>query len=371
MDADRNFGYGFYVDLPSAQRLTEWRLAESVTLRVISVYRDTFGSLDTLFGEGALQVLPQRSPADIVAELTLSDLSLLTGTAMRHLAAEGNCASGRKPLKLVDWNVILYSLSSARTLRQGIVRCIECFEAIDWRCGKMDLRVQGTTAILELDAMRPPRKSIGDCLVDLFGVTEIHGLFGWLIGRSMEVDQVMLNHCGDVFSMLKLPDLPFAITVDAGWTGFEFDAAYLDHPVVRSMEEVETRPRRNLLFAGNAEAKSRRVSDQVRKIALRALRDLHKLPSFEEIVSTTLQSEATLRRRLAREGTSFRQIRESCRRELAFDMLQRTTIPIEEVSSRLDYCDSDAFRLAFRNWVGTTPSEYRENARVDPFKTGD
>ena len=93
-----------------------------------------------------------------------------------------------------------------------------------------------------------------------------------------------------------------------------------------------------------------------------ALKSDRRLPAFGEIVTTLGGSEATLRRQLAREGTSYRQVRESCRRELALHLLRRTDMSIEDIAGRLDYCDSDAFRQAFRSWTGHSPTSHRQGS---------
>lgn len=340
----------------------EWHLAEQVAQRVMSVYRETLGSPATLFQAAGLTIPPTMTAEEAMSAFPRQELSRLTRVAIQRLAAGQNLAAGRAPLRRCDWTVILCGLSSARTLRESVGRCSECFEAIDWRCGQMLLRIDSSSALLELNPRRPFEPSVASCLVDLFGVIEIHALLGWLIGRTLPIDPVMLNHTTDRYAALGLPALPFEVRVDRGWTGFGFDVAYLDYPVIRGVDELVARPRRSLLFVDNGAPSVASVSGKVRAIAYQSLRDIHRLPHFDAIVSVIGQSEATLRRRLALEGTSYRHIRESCRRELAFDLLRRTVLSIEEISARLDYCDSDAFRHAFRSWTGVSPSGFRQQS---------
>jgi len=332
--------------------------------RVLSTYRDMLGPLDPLLDRCGLKVDDGCDPERLAATLPHESLSPLAGLAIGLMAGQANIAAGRAPLGATDWNVILYSLSSARTLREGIRRCSECFEAIDWRCGRMRLVHQDGSALLQLDAMRASPGGAAECLIDLFGLIEIHGLLSWFIGRPILTDPVALAHSERTYLALELPDLPFPIRFDAGWSGFGFDPSFLDHPLVRSADELAERPRNSLLFQGRSPPKGPSLPDQVREIALRALRELHDFPAFTAVAVMIGQSEATLRRRLGNEGTSYRQIKESCRREVSLDLLRRTEIGIEEIASRLDYCDSDAFRQAFRKWIGMTPTEYRRQARA-------
>lgn len=345
---------------------TEWRTGERLTLRVLTIYRDSFGSLDSLFQPGDLPPPGNASLNAYIEQLTVSHLARLSGRAIGQLAAHDSQMLGRPGMRRYDWRIILYSLSGARTLREAISRCAECFEAIDWRCGRMTLSTRADMAELALDSMRPPGQTVSGCLIDLFGVTHIHTLLSWLIGRPIAIRHVALDHEEVVFRALDLPELMFNVRLADGWTGFAFDAAMLDYPVVRSADELATRPPGNLLFGMGPmdDGPAADIAEQVRRIALRSLCDRQRMPAFEEITATMGGSGPTLRRRLAREGTSYRQIRESCRREVALDLLSRTVLSIEAIAVRLDYCDSDAFRQAFREWTGMSPSGYRRAMRL-------
>jgi AraC-like DNA-binding protein len=74
-------------------------------------------------------------------------------------------------------------------------------------------------------------------------------------------------------------------------------------------------------------------------------------------------SEATLRRRLAEElaeeGTTYRHVVDTVRKELALSYLEGRLQPTE-VGYRVGFANSGAFGRAFRRWTGTSPMEYRE-----------
>jgi AraC-like DNA-binding protein len=290
-----------------------------------------------------------------------------SGMAINRLAARESRLAGRTPLQVNDWRVIRHVLSSGRTLRDAIGRCVECFEAIDWRCGRMALQQRGDLAIVRQDARRPEAiAGPTSCLIDIYGIAHMHTLFSALIARRIPLTGLWLGHGEDSFRALDLPPLPYRVHLTEGWTGFAFPAAYLDHPVLRGLDEPGAQSATgNFLFPtlrGDAEEEAgEELSLKVRGIALRALRDGDRLPSFDEVAARFSGSAATLRRRLARAGTSYRQIRDSCRREVALNLLRYSDASIETISERLDFCDSDAFRRAFRGWFGVAPSAYRQS----------
>jgi AraC-like DNA-binding protein len=72
-------------------------------------------------------------------------------------------------------------------------------------------------------------------------------------------------------------------------------------------------------------------------------------------------SRRTLSRRLADEDTSFRDILDDVRRELACALLQDRSLSIADVAFFLQYSEPAAFHRAFRRWTGRTPQAFRES----------
>jgi AraC-like DNA-binding protein len=70
-------------------------------------------------------------------------------------------------------------------------------------------------------------------------------------------------------------------------------------------------------------------------------------------------SRRTLSRRLSEEGTSFRNIVDDVRRELACALLHDRTSSVADVAFFLQYSEPAAFNRSFRRWTGQTPSEFR------------
>ncbi|MFZ3183840.1 MAG: helix-turn-helix domain-containing protein [Pseudomonas sp.] len=70
-------------------------------------------------------------------------------------------------------------------------------------------------------------------------------------------------------------------------------------------------------------------------------------------------TERTLRRRLAEEGSSYREIIDQTRQARAKRLLKNAQLSIEQISDLLGYTDASSFRHAFRRWTGQTPNAYR------------
>jgi AraC-like DNA-binding protein len=343
----------------TAGRQYGWLLGEQIAARLLTLYTQRFGDLQPILKDAELP-----STGDVRASalrgIAPQVLNALCSRAVNGLTAR----EGRTALGQSDWRVVLYCLTSATTLRDAITRCIDCFESLDGRCGHMSLRPRADGAELRLETRRGVGPAMASAIA-LYGVAEIHRVLSALIAQPLPLRRICLETADPWFAELDLTRLPSPVTLDAGWTGFVFPVAYLDHPVICAAGELSELARQSFLFqVEDAEGAKQAAVDAVRRLALRALRDRQRLPPFQEVVSTLGASPATLRRRLAAEGTNYREIKDSCRRELGLDLLRRSALPIEEVAARLDFCDADAFRRAFQGWFGTAPSRYRRAAQL-------
>jgi AraC-like DNA-binding protein len=73
-------------------------------------------------------------------------------------------------------------------------------------------------------------------------------------------------------------------------------------------------------------------------------------------------SRSTLQRRLRNDATTFQQILDTTRKDLALRYLTKSTLANEEISYLLAYSDPNSFLRNFRRWTGLTPSDVRRTA---------
>lgn len=73
--------------------------------------------------------------------------------------------------------------------------------------------------------------------------------------------------------------------------------------------------------------------------------------------------ERTFGRRLQAAGTTFRQLLDTTRADVAKQLLHDTRSPIGRIAESLGYKDATAFTRAFRVWTGMTPREFRDRSR--------
>ena len=101
------------------------------------------------------------------------------------------------------------------------------------------------------------------------------------------------------------------------------------------------------------------VRDLVRACLLEMLASGHY--SMTYVASKLAISNRTLQRRLREEGTTFQEVMDELREELARHYLSATDYTSSEISFLLGYEEPNSFFRAFRTWTGQTPEIVRAN----------
>lgn len=332
-------------------------LEDWMTTSILAVCRQRPGALDSL-RKSLGGPIPDLSESAGDGNCSTSDRRRLCVHAIRLLWNEANRARGKEVVRANDWRVTLYAVSGARTIREAIQCWSFCCDASDGRFGRVHLRQRDGRAEVHLDELGS-RLTIETALILLYSVAEFHSLLQWLIAEPLHLSGIYLGHDSSVFSGFGLPPLPVPVKMEAEWTGFAFPERLLAYPAEWKAESVMDRPDGNFLFGNDADQIKQDLVERVRRIAMRGLRERQTALRLDEIGGEIGMSVATLRRRLLDQNTSYRQIKDSCRRELGLKMLRHSNLSIEEIANRLDFGDSDTFRRAFRTWMGTSPSRFR------------
>ena len=96
------------------------------------------------------------------------------------------------------------------------------------------------------------------------------------------------------------------------------------------------------------------------RVARLVTQDLPKgVPTARRVASALRMSERTFARRLQAEGTSFRQLIDDIRRDMARSYLSDPELTLAQVAYLLGYADQSAFSNSFRRWTGQSPRRFR------------
>jgi len=99
------------------------------------------------------------------------------------------------------------------------------------------------------------------------------------------------------------------------------------------------------------------LREQVKETLKRSLAG--KRPTLGDVAREMCVSARTLQRRLTDAGSTFQEVVEETRHELARHYLGQSAIELNEAAYLLGYEDANSFFRAFRAWEGTSPGQYR------------
>jgi len=190
-----------------------------------------------------------------------------------------------------------------------------------------------------------------------------HRLGSWLIGQPIELEKAEFNyprpaHGDDYRHIFHCP-----LVFESDCIALTFSKRFLSAPLIRDLPEM-----RQFLKTSPADLLSRPDESHTWTGRIRGLigRDFSRpMPDFDRIAQDLHTSPQTLRRRLKQENTSFQEIKDLLRRDLAIYYLSRPEVPINEIAERVGFTEPSTFHRAFKKWTGVTPGAWRDGERGD------
>jgi AraC-like DNA-binding protein len=99
------------------------------------------------------------------------------------------------------------------------------------------------------------------------------------------------------------------------------------------------------------------VSGRVQAIVAARLKG--EVPSLATVASELAMSERSVQRSLTEEFTSYREIVDAVRKDLALSHLSQPGRSATDVAFLLGFSEPSAFTRAFRRWTGSSPSQFK------------
>jgi AraC-like DNA-binding protein len=312
-------------------------------------------------GEDPAQVL-----ADVGLDLALfDDPDNLISYAMRgRLVALCVARTGCRHFGLlIGQQLGLHSLGLAGFLVRAsanvgdALRSMERLLRLHVQGATLSLNVDGGNATIGYHSYQPNVEA-----TDQSGDGALAGLFN-----------VMKTLCGAAWAPLEVQfaharpeDLkPFRqffkapLRFDAAQYALVFPAHWLKHASVSGDPELfRTLQRRVRDLPGGEDDDP---PEQVRRVLRTALLTGHG--KVGEVARLFSMHPRTLNRRLQDLDTSFQQLSDEIRFEIARQMLENSSLQISGIAASLGYARASAFTRAFRRWSGATPAAWRAQHR--------
>ncbi len=263
----------------------------------------------------------------------------------------------REPVPQGSLSVLFRSAKEADTLTEALERLSETARLIRKEC-EVAIRRSGQGIHFTVR----PRGRINqraEIYVECFAVV-VHCALRWMTGRQLDPASVrgaasLRRMGGTLLSVLKAPwtrrgtgvtitynksdvDAPILAQKYKAWGDQEFDSFLA---LLHEQDDQEIDP----------EGQAHRAVREILRAGLR---------SQEEVSDALHWSVATLRRRLADEGTSFRRLSAEIRRAQLLELLA-TDIPVQDIATKLGLSDERSLRRVCHSSLGVSPYQYRQS----------
>ncbi len=262
-----------------------------------------------------------------------------------------------RPIRTGTLKYLMLSLLDAPTVLVALNRFVRF-----WNLLLDDYRLQISTkndlvrlALVERTPGTPVTPLAHELMMKL-----IHGIASWLLGREISLHRVEFSfsrprHVEDYVFLY-----PGEVRFDAGVTSIFF--AYQDCAEVFKREKHELWAFLKLapedwtfsaFHHASILAKTREYLEQ----------HIARTVTIQDLAQALHTSVRTLNRRFAEEGTQFQAVKDGLRRDIAIHRLTNSNVGVALLASDLGYFDATGFCRAFKQWTGSSPTDYRKDTR--------
>ena len=297
---------------------------------------------------------------DPVARVSTEKISRLWGLAAEQ---SGNPAIGlaqRLVARPASFDVVGYTMMSCANLLGALERLIRYLLILSDAL-TMTLSEQGggyrVTFELFGGSRLVPRQRVEFILVSLIGFCH------WISGRELHPLSVELSYPAPADPAPYHDAFGRQVSFDAASSSVLFAHADLTAPLPTSNPVLADLHDR---FAGEYLRRfdHSQTSYRAREVIIRRLPDGE--PRRDQVAGELRMSERTLQRRLEAEATSFVELLDNTRRELAEQYLRRLHLSLAQAAYLLGFADQSSFFRACRRWFDLSPGRYRSQLIGNP-----
>ena len=259
---------------------------------------------------------------------------------------------GNAPSKPGSFAMMCHALIHCRNLEKALQRGL-LFYSLFPAAPRLSLQREDEWVRLSLDDSQlwDPDHFLSESLLVIW-----HRLGSWLIGQRIRLEQATFSYAkpphGAEYDLL----FPCPLVFSTEQSSLLFHSRYLSMPLLQ-----DERTLKHFLERSPADLLSRPDDGDSLSSRLRRLlsRDSAHWPDLEAVAAHLHISPQTLRRHLREEGTSFQELKDQLRRDIAIYHLGRADLSLQQIAEQLGFSEPSAFHRAFKKWTGLTPGAYR------------
>jgi AraC-like DNA-binding protein len=333
---------------------------------LIDELRRLGGDVASLWKEAGINIPFPTARRGRLAEIPAAEFVRFYRGAIGELERLCCAVEGRRPTGKAMMDMLCYSTINCKNLREVVARIVEFNALMEERGSRIEIQEFKDTARFLLEVPERGRNTAA-FMLDSAGLYFYYQLFSWMIGTRIELLEVSFAHGIPSKPMPSMEYFGVAASFNRPVNSLSFTAQYLDQPVIRTYDQlldiIDYFPFDMQFRAGFGQINRPALSDQLRLLFLDSIQRRNMMPSLITVAQLLHVSQATLRRHLSTEKTSFAELRAQCLREVAESLLKYSPNSVDNIAAHLGFSDGRAFRRAFRDWTGASPATFRASEK--------
>ncbi len=221
---------------------------------------------------------------------------------------------------------------------------------------KMRLVTKGNTTEFIIDFRNPELDA--SHFFHEFWLMIWHRFASWLIGKKIVLNQVSFPYPKPAHHRELKNAFPARHNFNQASMKLSFSSQYLALAAVRTAADLAAFLKNSPADLITIPGEENSYKTKIRTLLTRQPNAILNCPGFEEIAKIYNLSSQTLRRKLKAENTSYPQLKDDIRRDIAIDKLTQKNLSVAKIARLLGFSESRSFTRAFKKWTGHTPTEY-------------
>ena len=223
-----------------------------------------------------------------------------------------------------------------------------------WTYFRFIMYEDGEEGVLEME----PLRDLGDAYSFMRDrdISAAYGIACEALGRRLPLTRVQLKEKASSYEQAYVDTFQAPIEFDASRDAILFELKWFDEPLYRADAATSN------VFASQCEPISAalrneyNLTEHIRAIVM----NWDEAPkTLEEVAEELHTTPRTIQRKLSAAGTTYKELVEEVRINIAIEYLRSTQFTIEVIGAKIGYADTSSFSHAFKRSTGQSPSAYR------------
>lgn len=297
------------------------------------------------------QRIPPRLLQEPQARISVQQFADLQTQTMLAMGDE-SLGYANRPMPLGTWDMMCHAVINSATLGQALARYCRFYQLFEDSLPISLDRGREETVL----RLAPAVTERGPYFAEL-ALLNTHRFACWLVQEELPLKEVRFSVPASAGAAdYRLMFMTNPVNFECHDTALVIATSLLDKAVTQTPETLARYLRHPTLVMLTTLYRDSWTA-QVRALLRR---DLRHMPELSDVAAKLELHPQTLRRRLASEGTSFKDLKSDIRRDTALHFLGKRSLSVEEVAYRAGFSEASAFIRAFKGWTGLTPYAYRK-----------